>query len=784
MKNSRFPHKLSLLLMAAAIIGLMNMPAFGSKTFGPVFKPSLQVAKAMSQIKVDGKLDEPAWQSAGRADNFVERYPGDMTQPEVETEAYITYDKDNLYVAFICHDDPNAIRATMCQRDQFGGDDAVCLLLDTFGDATRAYQFFVNPYGIQKDRLWSSVAGEDPGFDLIWHSAAEITTTGYQVEMAIPFSSLRFPNKDVQTWKMDFWRNRPRESFKQYSWAAYDRNEQCWVCQWGTVNGIADVQPGKGIEILPTFVANQSGSLYDRRDPDSDIDNDDILGEPSLGLKYSFTSDIVLDAALNPDFSQIESDAAQIDVNSPIALYYGERRPYFQEGSDIFRTLFNSFYTRSVNDPSYTTKLTARMERTTIGFLSAYDETSPYVIPLEEGTITINGEQSTVNVLRGLQTFGDDTRLGFILSDRRFRNNSSGTVFGLDGDIRLTRNYSIDGQVVYTHTQEPDDDSRFSFFEDTYVPRGWEDSVNYALGNSTFDDGKHTLAFDGESYTGIGFISRLRRSSRSLNFILDYNQVPSSYRTEVGFDPYMNYRNFSISSYYNIYPKSNLFEAITPQIYTLNRWNYEGIRKLRLVNLGVDGQLKYAQTNVHVSYSNKEEMYGGVGIDNLWNVGLNLNSTFSNQLGYSIGTDYGRDIAYAPSGAIRGKQTGLFASLFLKPIDQFTIQPRVSYVRNLDSDSGDKLFRQFIARSRFSLQVNREFSVRLVVQYNDYSNISGYKKQTWEVDPLLTYRLGSFSVFYLGSTSDARYITRLDGSGRWALTDRQYFMKIQYLFQV
>jgi len=777
----------AMFLMVAAGIILLSASALGSKTFEPVYKPALQVAKSISQIKVDGKLDEPAWKSAGKASNFVERYPGDMTQPEVETEAYITYDNENLYVAFVCHDDPNAIRATMCQRDQFGGDDAVALLLDTFGDATRAYEFFVNPYGIQKDRLWSSVAGEDPGFDLIWHSAAEITPTGYQVEMAIPFSSLRFPNKEVQSWKMDFWRNRPRDSFKQYSWAAYDRNEQCWVCQWGTVDGIANVRPGKGIELLPTLVANQSGSLNDRRDPDSDIDNGDILGEPSLGLKYSFTSDIVLDAALNPDFSQIEADAAQIDVNSPIALFYSERRPYFQEGSDIFRTLFNSFYTRTVNDPSYTTKLTARMERTTIGFLSAYDETSPYVIPLEEGTVTINGGKSTVNVLRGLQTIGDDTRMGFILSDRRFRNNGSGTVFALDGDIRLTRNYSIDGQVVYTHTQEPDDDAYMSFFEDTYAPRGWEDSVNTILPMydiTTFDQGKHTFAFDGESYSGIAFISRLRRNSRHLNFTIDYNQVPSSYRTEVGFDPYMNYRNFSISSFYSIYPKSNLFERITPQIYTLNRWNFEGVRKLRLVNLGIDGQLKYAQTDVHLSYSNKEEMYGGVGIDNLWNLGLNFGSTFSNKLGYSIGTDYGRDIAYAQSGAIKGEQTSLFAYLYFKPVDQFIIEPRVSYVRNLDNDSGDKLFRQFIARSRFSLQVNRELSVRLVVQYNDYSNIFGSERQTWEVDPLLTYRLGSFSVFYLGSTTDSRYITRPDSSGRWALTDRQFFMKIQYLFQV
>ena len=167
----------------------------------------------------------------------------------------ITYDDKNLYVAFVCTDDPSAVRATMCQRDQFQGDDAVVVLLDTYGDATWAYEFFVNPYGVQKDYLWTNIVGEDPGYDLVWNSAAQITPSGYQVEMSIPFSSIRFPNRDVQTWKMDFWRSHPRESYHQYSWAAYDRNEQCWPCQWGTVNGIRNVRPGKGIEILPSMVA-------------------------------------------------------------------------------------------------------------------------------------------------------------------------------------------------------------------------------------------------------------------------------------------------------------------------------------------------------------------------------------------------------------------------------------------------------------------------------------------------------------------------------------------------
>ncbi|UCC43319.1 MAG: carbohydrate binding family 9 domain-containing protein, partial [Candidatus Zixiibacteriota bacterium] len=433
-------------VMVAVMIILLCSLAFATKTelFEPQFKPSLEIFKTDDGIKVDGNLDDHGWKKAGRAGNFVERSPGENVPPAVETEAYITYDEDKLYVAFVCHDDPSSIRATMCQRDQFSGDDAICLLVDTYGDAAWAYEFYVNPYGVQKDYLWSSIAGEDPGFDLIWESAAKITDSGYQVEMAIPFASMRFPNKEVQSWKIDFWRNHPRESFKQYSWAAYDRNEQCWACQWGTIEGIANVRPGKGLELLPTVVGSQFGQLSDMDNPDSPFDNSDPDGEFSLGGKYALSSDLTLEGAYNPDFSQIESDAAQIDVNTTVALFYPERRPFFQEGSDIFRTLFNSFYTRTVNDPQFAAKLTGRTERNSVGFMTALDENTPYMIPLEESSVLLNSKKSVVNAFRGIRTVGSDSKLGFILTDRRWTEGGSGSIAAVDYDIRLSNVYSID----------------------------------------------------------------------------------------------------------------------------------------------------------------------------------------------------------------------------------------------------------------------------------------------------------------------------------------------------
>ena len=219
---------------------------------------------------------------------------------------------------------------------------------------------------------------------------------------------------------------------------------------------------------------------------------------------------------MNPDFSQIEADAAQIAVNSTVSLMYPERRPFFQEGSDIFRTLFNSFYTRSVNDPEVAAKLTARMGKTTIGYVGARDMNTPYMIPLEEYNLLLNTGKSTVNALRGMQSFGADSRIGVLLSDRRFEHNGSGSVAAVDGDIRLSKNYSIDGQYIITHTSEPQDSARTARY-----------------GASHFDGGKHTIAFDGESYTGTAFIQRFKREARHWGFVLDYNQVSPSYRSRL-----------------------------------------------------------------------------------------------------------------------------------------------------------------------------------------------------------------------------------------------------------
>ena len=746
-------------ILVALIIGMALTGSFAlaDETFQPVFKPALTVDRAAGSIKIDGKLDDSGWEKVGKAANFVERSPGDNTKPEVETEAFMTYDDSKLYVAFVCHDQPAAIRATMCQRDQFTGDDAVCLLVDTYGNAAWAYEFFVNPYGIQKDNLFAS-GREDQGYDLIWESAAQITDSGYQVEMAVPFASIRFPNQEVQTWRVDFWRNRPRESLKQYSWSANDRNEQCWPCQWGTVEGIKNVHPGKGIEILPAVVTYQSGKLSPADDNAFRFKNSDPDGELSLGGKYAITSDMTVEATINPDFSQIESDAAQIDVNTTYALMYPERRPFFQEGIDIFSTMFNSFYTRTINDPQLAIKLTGRMGKNSVGFLSALDQNTPYMIPLPGMSALINTGKSFANILRGTRAFGNNSMIGFMINDRRLDGGGSGTIATLDYDFRLSKNYSTDAQYIVSHTTEP---------VDTLLTSD--------LKRIQFDKGKHTAVFDGESFYGSAFITRLKRDARSWNFYMDYNQVSPSYRTEIGFDPVMDYRNLTVYQSYNIYPKNSLLVRITPQASIYRRWSFDRVKKIEENDIGIDGQLKIAQIYFSVNFGQTNELWGGVQFDHLWAVNTDLSGWINNRLGCDF--EFRQGVGIDRYRLVKENETTINTSLFIKPVDRLTIEPDISYFKSTQVGAGEELYRGYITRTRVKFQANRQLSLRLVVQYDDF-------EQAWEVDPLLTYRVNSFSVLYLGSAYNYNNLI-LDQNIRsqWKMTSRQFFMKLQYLFQ-
>jgi hypothetical protein len=601
---------------------------------------------------------------------------------------------------------------------------------------------------------------------MVWESAGQITNDGYSVEIAIPFSSIRFPNKDEQEWRVSFVRDHPRESYFLYAWAAQDKNNPCWVCQLGTLKGIQNIKQEKGIELLPTFVGFQSGQLSDYNDPTSGFNNEDFDGEFSISGKYSPSSNVIVEAALNPDFSQIEADATQIDVNSTTALYYPEKRPYFQEGSDLFNTIWGTFYTRTINDPQVTAKLTARLGNNSIAFLSAIDENSPYMIPLDQTNSFAYPGRSLVNVLRGLHAFGGNSQIGFMLTDRRFEDNGSNLLYSLDGNIYLTDKLRTAFQFVGTNTEEPNDTSLTSHLEGV-----------------TFDKGSKTAAFDGESYNGYAIVTELIYGDRNLNLFGLYKNVSRAYRTVTGYDPVINYQGTSIFTTYNFYPETSMFERIQLQNSYEQTWDIDGQLLDQAIRPRLRLNFRFAQTFVAAGINLGKVYWQNKYFDKIRSRGLYIETKPNKKVSFTLDLTIGDGIArYVDDGnggiGVKSNEFIIGASLNLKPIDKFTIESTYDYIENSNIVSDELYFKGYITSTKLQYQANKELSMRLVLQYNDFSN-------SWDVDPLLTYRINSFTVFYLGSTYDYnQYDIENEDRKEWAMSSRQFFMKLQYLVQI
>ncbi|MEE9554899.1 MAG: DUF5916 domain-containing protein [candidate division Zixibacteria bacterium] len=726
-------------------------------SFVPNVKPTYNVARLNGSIVIDGMLDDSGWQGLNRATNFAEQFPNNGDKAPVETEVMLTYDDDNLYIAFICHDpDPTSIRSSWSDRDRIWSDDYMGMIFDTYGEGAWSYEIFCNPKGLQGDGRQVTSAGEDIGFDLIFESRGIVTDSCYQIEIALPFASIRFPDKPVQEWRATFWRTRPRESRSTSSWAYVDDNSNCMTCEFGTITGIENIKPGKNFELLPSVIGFQSAELRDENNIDSGLENQDTDGEASLGIRYSITSSLTAEATVNPDFSQVESDATQIDVNEAFALFYPEKRPFFQEGGDLFESRVNVVYTRSINDPQFAAKLIRREGSSNFAYMGAVDQNSPIIVPLEERSGFVDAGKSYSNIVRYKHTLGGSSSLGAIFSDRRFESGGSNSVYGIDGNIRFKEKYRIEAQVVGSHSGEPDDTLLTADIDQTF-----------------FDDGKYTVAYDGESFSGHSFSASIERHSRNWGFDLDLRDTSPGFRADNGFITRNDHREAELWSGYDFYPENRLFDNIETGFVYGRVWNSRGEFKDHWLVTYLGAMLK-AQTSANLSHIYTQEIFRGVDLPEMNRLELNISSNFSEpvQAGFNYYT--GEFIARNEDPPVVGDGLNFAIWVDIKATSRLKIEQvyRFSSLKRQDNDV--ELFKGYIYRTRINYQFNREIFLRLVLQYNDFD-------ENFDIDPLLSYKLNPFTIFYIGSTVD---YTDINDSGEMTLTSRQFFAKFQYLFRM
>ena len=443
--------------LACAVLAL-SLPVMAQEAPQKVEVKAKQyrVESTAEPVKIDAVLDEPAWKTAQPMEFDAETNPGDNIPPPARTVGYMTYDQKYLDVAFQAFDpNPREIRAHLSDRDTAFSDDFVGVVLDTFNDNRRAFEFFVNPLGVQMDLIQDDTnRTEDSSWDAIWNTAGRITAEGYIVEMAIPFTSIRFPRTDAeQTWGVDMVRIYPRSSRHRIGLQGQDKNRNCYLCQSSRVTGFRGITPGRDIELDPTVTAQHTSSRDEFPGGDFSSGGADI--DAGLTARWGITPNLTLNAAINPDFSQIEADAVQLDINTQFALFFNEKRPFFLEGSDFFEGPLQAVYTRTVADPSFGLKTTGRLGGSTIGVFIAEDEVTNLIIPGPEGSsVTGIADSNRSTAFKYRYNVGATSSVGAILTTRD-GDGYANRVFGLDGNFRFTAKDTITTQILGSRSEYP-----------------------------------------------------------------------------------------------------------------------------------------------------------------------------------------------------------------------------------------------------------------------------------------------------------------------------------------
>jgi len=513
-------------LLVSAILFAIFVPTVFAQEPPAAATPTYQVHRIAEEIRIDGNLDELAWSGPATFELAYETRPAENKPAPIRTEVWIGYDSNNLYAAFRAHDPrPQLIRARYSDRDGAFNDDFVGFALDTFNDQRRAFEFFVNPLGVQMDLTMNEMTGnEDESWDAIWDSAGRITENGFQVEIRIPFSSLRFPRTTGEmTWGIDALRYLPRDQVYRFGLNPQKRGANCYLCQASKLVGFGGISPARDIEIDPTITSSMSGIRNDF--PDGKIEDGDPDTEIGVTGRWGITPNLMLGATINPDFSQVEADVAQLDINTQFALFYPEKRPFFLEGADLFDTRINAMYSRNIAEPEWGLKLTGKMGKDAFGAIVAQDGRTNVLLP--------SSQSSSVASL-------DEKNVSTILRYRRdLFGGTTGGVFFTSREGDGFHNRLVGGDILFR-------------FKETEAAR------IELLGSQTKDH-EAIAALTGrgsEERSGHALRAVYQHTSRNWMTYVLYRDVDEDFRADLGFVPRTDFREFGAALERAWYPES------------------------------------------------------------------------------------------------------------------------------------------------------------------------------------------------------------------------------------
>jgi hypothetical protein len=716
----------------------------------------LAIHRAAGPIAVDGDLSDEGWKGALRVDTWYEVNPGDNTPPKVTSVGYLTYDDKFFYAGFEFQDpEPSRIRAPLGDRDNVAGStDYGGVILDTRNDGKTGLLLLANPRGIQYDAVSDDSMGEDSSPDFFWDAKGRITKEGWVLEMRIPFSTLRYPKGNPRTWRIMLYRNYPRDYRYQFFNVRLPRGGSCFICRGGSLGGLEGLPSGGHLVVAPYANGSQTGKA--EGGAGTPLVNGPVEGEAGLDVKWTPSASTALDATVNPDFSQIESDVAQIGVNERFALFFPEKRPFFLEGIELLSTPIQAVYTRTVTAPRWGVKATGKFGHTAYTALFAQDGGGgSAIIPGPNGSSFADQDfRSLVAVGRVRRDLGKSF-VSLLATDREISGGGHNRVVGPDFQWRPSDKDTVTGQLLYSTSRTP---------------------VRPELATE----------WDGRWLQDHGAIAWWQHTTKTIDWFAQYKDFGSEFRADDGFVPQVGYRETYGETGYTFRPTGFL-------------------RRLRTFLIG-----DYS-TERDGSLLNRQVAFG-TGMDGKWSSFLRFWYAFDRVRAGEV-TLPRQQLLYiiqaSPSGVVNqvgldgfvgqeidfeGARVGTGANVNLRATLRPTNHLELAFNEsrrwlNVDAPTGGKarLFTAKVDRLRATYTFTSSTFLRVIGQYvaterdpSLYASAVEPKSAAFSGSALFAYKLNWQTVLFVGYGDNRELDTAAD---HLAPVDRQFFVKLSYAFQ-
>ena len=658
------------------------------------------------------------------------------------------------------------MRANRVDRDRAGfGDDTIRVYFDTFLDQQRAYVFSVNGYGVQGDSIVGGRGGGgrrgggggragiprgDSSWDALYSSGGQPVEDGFTAEMAIPFKSLRYPARagDVpHTWGFQIVRE-IRGKDETVVWSPVSRDIAGFLPQMGVLDGMTGLSTSRNLEIQPTFTAFRFDTLDEGL---GRVVDGDPRPEAGANFKYGVTSNLTADFTVNPDFSQIESDRPQVEVNQRFALFYPELRPFFLEGAEIFQIQapVTIVHTRTIVDPLYGAKLTGKAGKTTLGVLYANDEGASLGIDDPLDPAFERSAQTFVGRVR--YDLYSESFVGAIFTDREFLDGFSRLV-GIDSNFRVGNTHSVGLRALRTDRRDPEE--------------GLE------------TDG-YLVDFD------------FRKRGRNLSYSVEGFALSPDFETDVGFVRRTDQRNYETRVEYQWWPQSWVI-SWGPEVRYGRNYDFDQVVQDESFRAGVSANFA---RNLRYSVDVDQDMERYQGVDfHKRRYGMNGNVNTSRVISFGGGFNWGEEVYFDQANPFLGRESGFRMFINFRPVSRFAsniiintsrfTDPHRFFVPDLNDGERDEqgeIFNVKIFRTLNTYQFTDRLLLRNITEFNT-------DDQTLGLNFLVTYRVNSGTVFYIGYDDHYQQREQFDdqvnitGIG-YQQTNRAIFTKFQYLFR-